>query len=103
MVTVVVVVSRQNASTTKMQALQLQKPFAAYCGDASTSIPRLLLGIDMPDDIVGQAVDAVAGPLGHFREPFRLRLVLECVAGEIDAYTNLLEGTVGVSGGGWRT
>ena len=39
----------------------------------------------MPDDIVGQPVDAVAGALCHFGKTLRLGLVLKRVAGEVDA------------------
>jgi hypothetical protein len=53
--------------------------------DDKLSIAGLLVGIDMPDDIVGQPVDAVARALCHFGEPLRLGLVLKSVAGEIDA------------------
>jgi hypothetical protein len=38
----------------------------------------------MPDDIVRQAIDAIAGSLGHFREALCFGLVFEGVAGEID-------------------
>lgn len=45
----------------------------------------LLGGVDVPDDVAGQADDLVPGPLGHLRETFRLGLVLEGVAREVDA------------------
>ena len=52
---------------------------------AVSGIAGLLVRIDVPDDVVGQSVDAVAGPLGHFGEALGLGLVLECVGGEVDA------------------
>lgn len=39
----------------------------------------------MPDDVIWQAKHAVSCALCHFREAFGLGLVLECVAGEVDA------------------
>ena len=48
-------------------------------------IPRLLLRIDMPDYVIRQPDDFIPRPLGHFGESFRLGLVFEGVAGEIDA------------------
>lgn len=39
----------------------------------------------MPDDVVGQAVDLVVGALGHLGEALGLGLVLEGVAGKVDA------------------
>ena len=49
-------------------------------------ITRLLLRVNVPDDVIRQPVDAVAGPLGHFRKPFGLGLILKGVAGEVDAW-----------------
>ena len=40
----------------------------------------------MPDHVVGQTKDAVAGALGHLGEAFCLGLVLEGVAWKVDAY-----------------
>ena len=51
---------------------------------AVSGIAGLLVRIDVPDDVVGQSVDAVAGPLGHFGEALGLGLVLECVGREVD-------------------
>lgn len=48
-------------------------------------IARLLVSVDMPDDVIRQTVDAVPGPLCHLGEALRLGLVLECVGGEVDA------------------
>lgn len=49
-------------------------------------ITGLLLGVDVPDNIVGQTKDFVSRPLGHFGETFGLGLVLEGVTREVDAY-----------------
>lgn len=43
------------------------------------------MGIHVPYNIVGEAVNFVACSLGHFGEPFGLGLILEGVAGEVDA------------------
>lgn len=43
----------------------------------------------MPDDVVREAVYFVTGSLGHLREAFGLGLVLERIAGEIDAWMML--------------
>lgn len=40
----------------------------------------------MPHDIIRQPDDLKTRPDGHPREPFRLGLVFEGVAGEIDAW-----------------
>lgn len=53
---------------------------------ARLCIPRLLVRIDMPHHVIRQSEDAVAGALGHFREAFCFGLVLEGVAGEVDAW-----------------
>ncbi len=50
-------------------------------------ITRLLFSVDMPDNIVRQTNNFIACSLGHFRETLCLRLVLECIAGEIDTCT----------------
>jgi hypothetical protein len=46
----------------------------------------------MPDNIVGQTNDLVAGTLGHLGEALGFGLVLESVCGEIDTYSRWLEG-----------
>ena len=48
-------------------------------------VTRLLLRIYVPDDIVGQTIDAVSRAFGHLSEPLGLGLVLEGVARKIDA------------------
>jgi len=53
---------------------------------AALGVSRLLIRVDMPHDVVGQAVDAVPGPLGHLGKAFGLGLVFERITGEIDAY-----------------
>jgi len=61
-------------------------------GDAmrrGLEIPALLLGVDVPDDVVGQAPDAVPGALGHFGEALGFGLVLEGVGGEVDSWVVL--------------
>lgn len=52
----------------------------------SLCVATLLLGVDVPDDVVGKTNDLVAGALGHLGETFGLGLVLESVAREVDAY-----------------
>ncbi len=54
------------------------------CWPAS-KVASLLVGIDVPDHVIGQAEDLVSCPLGHLGEAFRFGLVLECVAGEVDS------------------
>lgn len=49
------------------------------------SVPWLLLGIDMPDDVVRKSDDLVPCALGHLGEPLSLGLVLKRVTGEVDA------------------
>lgn len=48
-------------------------------------VSRLLFGINVPDNVVWQTIDAIAGALGHLGKAFSLGLVLECIAREIDA------------------
>jgi len=55
------------------------------CLTAGLCVTALLIGVDVPDDVVGQAVDAVPGALGHLGEAFCLGLVLEGVAREVDS------------------
>jgi len=50
-------------------------------------IPALFLCINMPDDVIWQAIDTVAGPLGHFGKSLCLCLVLKGVAGKVDSYS----------------
>ena len=50
-----------------------------------SSVSRLFLGINMPDNIVGQPNDLVASSLGHFGESLCLGLVLKRIAREIYA------------------
>jgi hypothetical protein len=57
----------------------------------------------VPDDVVGETDDLVAGSFGHLGETFCLGLIFERVAGEIDAWR---EGNVRINeevmAGGWR-
>jgi len=48
-------------------------------------VSRLLLSVDVPNNVVGQTNNTVAGTLGHFGEAFCFRLVLEGVAREVDS------------------
>jgi len=48
------------------------------------SIPRLLLCVNMPYNVVWKTVDTVAGALGHLCEAFGFGLVFEGVAREVD-------------------
>lgn len=57
------------------------------CFGMRLNVPRLLLRIDMPDDIIRQSVHLVSSALGHLRETLGFSLVFERVAGEVDAYT----------------
>jgi hypothetical protein len=49
-------------------------------------VAGLLVGVNMPDDVVRETNDFVSGALGHLCETFCLGLVLEGVAREVDAY-----------------
>ena len=48
-------------------------------------VAGLLLGVNVPDHIVGETVHSVAGALGHLGEAFGLGLVLESIAGKVNA------------------
>lgn len=48
-------------------------------------IPGLLICVNMPDDIVWQAVYSVTGTFRHLGKAFCFGLVLESVAREVDA------------------
>lgn len=52
---------------------------------SSLRVPWLLLGVNVPDDVVWQADDLITGSLGHLCKTLGLCLVLECVAWEVDA------------------
>jgi hypothetical protein len=54
-------------------------------------VSGLLFGVDMPYDIVRQTNDFVTSSLGHFGKAFRLGLVFESVAREIDAFRSILD------------
>jgi hypothetical protein len=51
----------------------------------SHHITLWLFGIDVPDNIVWQTIDAVASPLGHLGKALGLGLVFKGVAGKVDA------------------
>jgi len=48
-------------------------------------VAALLLGVDMPNDVVGQADDLVTRPLGHLSEAFGFRLVFKGIGGEVNS------------------
>lgn len=48
-------------------------------------IAALLLGVNVPHNVVGEANHLVAGPPSHLGEPLRLGLVLESVARKVDS------------------
>jgi len=50
----------------------------------SLNVTRLLIGVDMPNHVVGKANNLVPSALGHASEPFRFGLVFESIGGEID-------------------
>jgi hypothetical protein len=52
---------------------------------AALSVARLLVGVSVPNNVVGQAEHLLACTSGHLCEAFRLGLVLEGVRGEINA------------------
>lgn len=49
-------------------------------------IPLLFRSVEMPNYVVRQSVDAVAGDLGQFRKAFGFDLVVDGFDGEIDAW-----------------
>lgn len=52
---------------------------------AILGVASLLLRVNVPDNVVWKTVDSVASTFGHLGESFCLSLVLEGVAGEVDA------------------
>lgn len=56
-------------------------------GLAISQVSRLLFRVDVPDHVVGQTNDLVAGTLGHLGEALGLGLILESVGGEVDTCT----------------
>lgn len=54
-------------------------------GLAVSQVTRLLLGINVPDDIVGQTIYFVTSALRHLGESLGFGLVLESVRGEVDS------------------
>lgn len=52
---------------------------------AIAQVARLLVSVDVPDDVVGQSDDLVAGTLSHLGESFCFGLVLKGIRGEVDA------------------
>ena len=64
-------------------------PFSIHASEmlffSRSSVPRLLFSIDMPDNVVRQAIDAVTSALSHFGKALCFGLVFKGVAGEVDA------------------
>lgn len=52
---------------------------------SSLCIAALFFGVDMPDNVIRETIDFVASTLGHFGESFSFGLILESVAGKVDA------------------
>ena len=52
----------------------------------ASAIPGLLIGIDVPDDVIRETDDLIPGSLGHLGKALCLGLVLERVAGEVDTF-----------------
>jgi hypothetical protein len=50
-------------------------------------IARFLVSINVPDDIIGQAINTITSALGHLGKAFSLGLILKGVAREVDAGT----------------
>lgn len=48
------------------------------------------LGVDVPDDVIGQADHLVARSLGHFGEALGLGLVFERVTREVDTWKTIV-------------
>ena len=63
----------------RMHHIPVQSRALALC------IPGFLLGVDVPDHVVRETVDAVARSFRHLREALCFGLVFEGVAGEVDA------------------
>lgn len=61
---------------------------------AISQVAGLLVRVNVPDNIVGQTNDLVAGTLGHLGEALGFGLVLESVCGEVDTYGQWLEGSL---------
>lgn len=51
-------------------------------------ITRLLVSVDMPNNIVGEADNIVTCPLCHLGKTLCFGLVLKSIAGKVDAYNN---------------
>ena len=60
-------------------------------------VAALLFRVDMPDNVVGEAVDSVPSSFGHFCKPFGLCLILESIAREVYACAH-----VNCSSGGFK-
>lgn len=57
---------------------------ASVCWPTS-KIALLLLGVNMPHNVVGQTNDLISSSFSHFSETLGFRLVLKSVAREVNA------------------
>lgn len=58
---------------------------SALIFDVFFQISRLLFGIDMPDDVIGETINAIACTFCHLGKAFRLCLIFKRVTREVDA------------------
>lgn len=65
---------------------EMQRMFRLV-GLAISQVTGLLIRVNVPDHVVGQTNDLVAGTLGHPGEALGFGLVLEGVCGEVDTYS----------------
>jgi hypothetical protein len=61
---------------------------APFINRPASHVAGLLVLIDVPHDVIGQPVHAVAGAPRHLGEALRLGLVFERVAWEVYAWTS---------------
>jgi len=77
------IVTRQEEKETNQYNRRVSKARTVLA--PCSRVPGLLFRVNVPDDVIGEAVDAVPGALGHFREALGFGLVFEGVAWEVDA------------------
>jgi hypothetical protein len=58
---------------------------------AIAEVAGLLFGVDVPHNVVRQAVHLVSSPLSHTGKTLRFSLVFERIGWEVDAYNGRLE------------
>lgn len=75
-----------NFETPPTSFLTAKTQTARLVGLATSQVAGLLVGVDVPDHVVGQTDNLVAGALGHLGESLGLGLVLEGIRGEVDTY-----------------